>query len=267
MALTLLLTNQLRIYGVSGCHRSICVPLASAAHGAGWLAICRRLSVRPCCDSFVVRRVQKLLPPPHPSDIFVSYMGILLTFHTPSGEHMQTSSQRWCWDYRMSWSVFFFRLFCLHDMYVWSNRCLKSLFATGFSFFLSFPRPESEREMTLVLSMNPFLDPEGDPPLSTCKPMWESERCTKACLSPPASPCSSEGHFTHGADTVLLLSLLRGGGHMFFQILQTHIQTIAGTLLLFNCTLSSSRHTPLIQSDNTVNRNVQWDFFSKTHHI
>lgn len=135
MALTLLLTNQLRIYGVSGCHCSICVPLASAAHGAGWPAICRRLSVRPCCDSFVVRRVQKLLPPPHPSDIFVSYMGILLTFHTPSGEHMQTSSQRWCWDYGMSWSVFF-RLFCLHDMYVWSNICLKSLLLQ--KDFLSF---------------------------------------------------------------------------------------------------------------------------------
>ncbi|XP_029682240.1 SERTA domain-containing protein 4 isoform X2 [Takifugu rubripes] len=51
--------------------------------------------------------------------------------------------------------------------------------------------------MTLVLSMNPFLDPEGEPPLSMCKPIWEPERCTKACLSSPASACSSEGHFPH----------------------------------------------------------------------
>lgn len=50
--------------------------------------------------------------------------------------------------------------------------------------------------MTLVLSMNPFLDPEGDPPLSTYQPIWESERCTKTCLSNPAPPCSSEEQFT-----------------------------------------------------------------------
>lgn len=64
-----------------------------------------------------------------------------------------------------------------------------------------FSRPESEREMTLVLSMNPFLDPEGDPPLSTYQPIWESERCTKACLTNPAPPCSSEEQFTQGTDT------------------------------------------------------------------
>ncbi|XP_029982554.1 SERTA domain-containing protein 4 [Sphaeramia orbicularis] len=50
--------------------------------------------------------------------------------------------------------------------------------------------------MTLVLSMNPFLDPEGDPPLSTYQPIWESERCKKTCLSNPALPCSSEEQFT-----------------------------------------------------------------------
>ncbi|XP_071327525.1 SERTA domain-containing protein 4 [Trachinotus anak] len=50
--------------------------------------------------------------------------------------------------------------------------------------------------MTLVLSMNPFLDPEGDPPLSTYQPIWESERCTKTCLSSSAPPCSSEEQFT-----------------------------------------------------------------------
>lgn len=74
--------------------------------------------------------------------------------------------------------------------------------------FVSFPRPELDREMTLVLSMNPFLEPEGDPPLSTYKPVWEPECCTKARLPSPISVCSSEGHFTHGADTLppLLLS-------------------------------------------------------------
>ncbi|XP_047466847.1 SERTA domain-containing protein 4 [Mugil cephalus] len=53
--------------------------------------------------------------------------------------------------------------------------------------------------MTLVLSMNPFLDPEGDPPLSTYQPIWESERCTKTCLSNPAPPCTSEEQFTQEA--------------------------------------------------------------------
>ncbi|XP_028994122.1 SERTA domain-containing protein 4 isoform X2 [Betta splendens] len=48
--------------------------------------------------------------------------------------------------------------------------------------------------MTLVLSMNPFLDPEGDPP--PYHPIWESERHTKTCLSNPAPPCSSEEQFT-----------------------------------------------------------------------
>ncbi|KAM9842781.1 SERTA domain-containing protein 4 [Aulostomus maculatus] len=51
--------------------------------------------------------------------------------------------------------------------------------------------------MTLVLSMNPFLDPEGDPPLSY-QPIWESEHCTKTCLSNPAPPCSTEEQFTQG---------------------------------------------------------------------
>lgn len=46
------------------------------------------------------------------------------------------------------------------------------------------------------MSMNPFLDPEGDPPLSTYKPIWESQRCTKTCLSNPALPCSSEEQLT-----------------------------------------------------------------------
>ncbi|XP_055010524.1 SERTA domain-containing protein 4 isoform X1 [Boleophthalmus pectinirostris] len=54
----------------------------------------------------------------------------------------------------------------------------------------------SVEEMTLVLSMNPFLDPEGDPPLSTLQQIWESERCPKSCLSNSSLPCSSEEPFT-----------------------------------------------------------------------
>ncbi|XP_060938591.1 SERTA domain-containing protein 4 [Limanda limanda] len=50
--------------------------------------------------------------------------------------------------------------------------------------------------MTLVLSMNPFLDPEGDPPPSAYQPVWESERCSKTCLSNPAPPCNSDEQFT-----------------------------------------------------------------------
>lgn len=52
--------------------------------------------------------------------------------------------------------------------------------------------------MTLVLSMNPFLDPEGDPPLATYQPIWESDRCTKTCLSDATPPCTSEEQFTPG---------------------------------------------------------------------
>lgn len=61
-----------------------------------------------------------------------------------------------------------------------------------------FSRSKSETEMTLVLSMNPFLDPEGDPP--PYQPIWESERRTKTCLSSPVPPCSSEEQFTQGTD-------------------------------------------------------------------
>lgn len=77
--------------------------------------------------------------------------------------------------------------------------CLTSFVA--YLFQSAFSRQESEREMTLVLSMNPFLDPEGDPPLSTYQPIWESERCTKTCLSNPAPPRNSEEQFTQGTNT------------------------------------------------------------------
>uniref|UniRef100_A0A3P9L7E7 SERTA domain containing 4 n=1 Tax=Oryzias latipes TaxID=8090 RepID=A0A3P9L7E7_ORYLA len=53
--------------------------------------------------------------------------------------------------------------------------------------------------MTLVLSMNPFLDAEGNPPPSTFPPVWESKRFAKACLSSRAVPRSSEEQFTQEA--------------------------------------------------------------------
>lgn len=53
--------------------------------------------------------------------------------------------------------------------------------------------------MTLVLSMNPFLDPEGDPP--PYRPIWETERLTKTSLTNAVPPCSSEEHVTQGTDT------------------------------------------------------------------
>ncbi|XP_053701396.1 SERTA domain-containing protein 4 [Synchiropus splendidus] len=49
--------------------------------------------------------------------------------------------------------------------------------------------------MTLVLSMNPFLEPEVDPPLSS----WESERWTKSRPSSPAATCTSVGSLTPDA--------------------------------------------------------------------
>lgn len=45
--------------------------------------------------------------------------------------------------------------------------------------------------MTLVLSMNPFLDPEGDPPLATYRPAWDSERCASTRRSSAPPPPSS----------------------------------------------------------------------------
>ncbi|KAM3871387.1 SERTA domain-containing protein 4 [Diretmus argenteus] len=64
--------------------------------------------------------------------------------------------------------------------------------------------------MTLVLSMNPFLDPEGDAPLTPFQPVWESERCTKTCLSstgPPGStaePLTQEPHCRQVPDHVTM---------------------------------------------------------------
>lgn len=92
--------------------------------------------------------------------------------------------------------------------------------------------------MTLVLSMNPFLDPEGDPPPSTYPPIWDSERCTKTCLPNPATPCSSEEQFTEGVIPALILVL-----HQTLQI-----RTITITL--------SEQHLKLLSNLLTMNRNV-----------
>ncbi|XP_028843515.1 SERTA domain-containing protein 4 [Denticeps clupeoides] len=42
--------------------------------------------------------------------------------------------------------------------------------------------------MTLVLSMNPFCEHDGDAPLPQYQPIWESERCSKSCVSSPTPP-------------------------------------------------------------------------------
>ncbi|KPP67324.1 SERTA domain-containing protein 4-like [Scleropages formosus] len=47
----------------------------------------------------------------------------------------------------------------------------------------------SEREMTLVLSMNLFCEhaaSEGEPTRPPYHPIWESERCSKSCVSSPS---------------------------------------------------------------------------------
>lgn len=79
---------------------------------------------------------------------------------------------------------------------LWS--ALLSIRCINFKAF--FPRSESRREMTLVLSMNPFLDPEGDPPLSPYQPLWETECCTKSCLSNSAPPSGSGEQFKQGTE-------------------------------------------------------------------
>ncbi|XP_061842928.1 SERTA domain-containing protein 4-like [Nerophis lumbriciformis] len=46
--------------------------------------------------------------------------------------------------------------------------------------------------MTLVLSMNPFLEPEREPHLSTFQPGWKTQRCSKTCLSRSTSPSHTQ---------------------------------------------------------------------------
>lgn len=53
---------------------------------------------------------------------------------------------------------------------------------------MCFQRANSGRAMTLILSMNPFLDPEEDLPVSYAA-TWASEPVT--CQSSPAAACSS----------------------------------------------------------------------------
>lgn len=42
--------------------------------------------------------------------------------------------------------------------------------------------------MALVLSMNPFCEPEAEAPPSIYQPIWESEHCSKSCISTPSPP-------------------------------------------------------------------------------
>ncbi|XP_061699339.1 SERTA domain-containing protein 4 isoform X2 [Syngnathoides biaculeatus] len=54
-------------------------------------------------------------------------------------------------------------------------------------------QPKSVKEMTLVLSMNAFLESEGETPIPTYQPIWKTERYSKTCLSNTTSP----GHTEH----------------------------------------------------------------------
>ncbi|KAG1950366.1 SERTA domain-containing protein 4 isoform X2 [Pimephales promelas] len=42
--------------------------------------------------------------------------------------------------------------------------------------------------MALVLSKNPFCEPEAEAPPSIYQPIWESEHCSKSCVSTPSPP-------------------------------------------------------------------------------
>ncbi|XP_051504164.1 SERTA domain-containing protein 4-like isoform X2 [Myxocyprinus asiaticus] len=42
--------------------------------------------------------------------------------------------------------------------------------------------------MALVLSMNPFCEPEAEAPPPIYQPIWESEHCSKRCVSTSSSP-------------------------------------------------------------------------------
>ncbi|KAA0718085.1 SERTA domain-containing protein 4 [Triplophysa tibetana] len=42
--------------------------------------------------------------------------------------------------------------------------------------------------MALVLSMSPFCEPDAEAPPSIYQPIWESERCSKSCVSTPSPP-------------------------------------------------------------------------------
>ncbi len=42
--------------------------------------------------------------------------------------------------------------------------------------------------MALVLSMNPFCEPEAEAPPSIYQPIWESEHCSKSCISTSSPP-------------------------------------------------------------------------------
>lgn len=111
----------------------------SLQHHTAWSGAASHLPLPESSALLWFRRAQKLVTPPHPSDIFVSYMGILLVFNTPWGGHTQSSSQR-CWrDDGTSRSCFA----CLHHMYVWS--CRRSYNKEGFSLFLSPDQNQRER--------------------------------------------------------------------------------------------------------------------------
>lgn len=47
--------------------------------------------------------------------------------------------------------------------------------------------------MALVLSKNPFCEPEAEAPPSIYQPIWESEHCSKSCVSPSPAGGDTQG--------------------------------------------------------------------------
>ncbi|XP_056327034.1 SERTA domain-containing protein 4 isoform X2 [Danio aesculapii] len=63
--------------------------------------------------------------------------------------------------------------------------------------------------MALVLSMNPFCEPETESPPPIFQPIWESEHCSKSCVSNPSPPGGEtqglveEPHYRRAPDHVM----------------------------------------------------------------
>ncbi|XP_026863987.2 SERTA domain-containing protein 4 [Electrophorus electricus] len=54
--------------------------------------------------------------------------------------------------------------------------------------------------MTLVLSMNPFCDHEPEAPPPLYQPIWESEHCSKSCVSTPTPSGGDAQELTDGSE-------------------------------------------------------------------
>jgi len=61
--------------------------------------------------------------------------------------------------------------------------------------------------MALVLSKNPFCEPEAEAPPSIYQPIWESEHCSKSCVSTPSPPGGDTQGLREGLKLVLFLKI------------------------------------------------------------